>query len=170
MAGWFSRRASASAAQSRVGTPMTGMQPTANPKASVSASRRGEIPWRSQPAALRLNEFAKKGTFGARSLLVIDVATMYTIRHRKWISFSNFRVISHESFVNEPKTASGFLHGLIWEFNYAQTCIHRMRIGDTCRAVLGGAASDAWSESIADASHNKALWAKADGNNPLQLR
>jgi hypothetical protein len=37
--------------------PITGLQPMANPSASVSASRCGEVPCRSNTAAFRLIEF-----------------------------------------------------------------------------------------------------------------
>ena len=40
-------------AQSAVGRPTTGMHPMTNPRTSVSASRRGVMPWRKYTAAFR---------------------------------------------------------------------------------------------------------------------
>src|ERR1035441_1464339 len=52
MAGRLSRRPSATTPHKTEVTPTTGKQPMANPRASVSANRRGEMPWRSHVAAL----------------------------------------------------------------------------------------------------------------------
>src|ERR1035438_3901960 len=54
MAGRLSRSVRASAVHTNVGMPMTGIQPTANPRASVRARRRGDMPWRNHKAALPL--------------------------------------------------------------------------------------------------------------------
>src|SRR5579871_3018920 len=53
MAGRLRRNASAITAQMPVGMPTTGMQPTTNPIASVSASRWGEMPWLRHTEAFR---------------------------------------------------------------------------------------------------------------------
>jgi hypothetical protein len=54
----------------------------ANPRASVKASRRGEIPCRSHPAALRSSDL--------NVLRNLSTTTPYTIKQALWFSYGPF--------------------------------------------------------------------------------
>src|SRR5208282_2734077 len=78
MAGRLSRSASASSAHNAVGMPTTGMQPMANPRARVSARRRGEIPCSSHTAAFCFIESNDTRFVGDSFVIILTLSKQTT--------------------------------------------------------------------------------------------